>query len=617
MSINKDMSEVNFKLALTGQIYGGEGLTYAFPTNVIQLGALGKYPAWINALPLDSRFVRELVIGGGDCFSVRYGKEGLFYSYTRYNPHDARNGAVMVALHTESKAFQDAKQLMIVLRNLMDYFLEKNSSSEIQDKDIQELTKDLSTPYSVEIPKQESAQPTKDAYRIYQTEEDLYKYLNWAIQNDYTQYKWVHFISENYKKVNISPDLYVELSSPVTKCYAIKRLDNQIDLRLSRSTYVIFYKKEGFLAKEVSFQVGQPSSFIEMDSMDNTLRIKSQEELKIKFKKKVIIELVDFQTGHRIMDGDRPYYEEFEIEEGQHSKTINLYAPGYRPKSMTVEFNTLKRAESIIQCHMQKEPSKRSHDEEKNGHKKGIIQVRKKPFLILTFMLWLITISVGGGIGFYVKLIQSKGVAEQSKNIEQERDAIQGKLDEANDSIQTLQNTICQQKTTIQDLTSEIKKLKQTGTNTRDPHGTSPQKNVSFADAGEAALRYLNEQSEWSLYEMKQIQHKRYKDIISQTNAYKYLELIVNAEELDENRITEICKNALSIKNQDWIDVINSIQNKRITKVSDEKIRQAFKDSNSAFDSDNMQLKRNKKFSDGTIKLSTLKANINKLSKNK
>ena len=131
-----------------------------------------------------------------------------------------------------------------------------------------------------------------------------YKYLNWAIQNEYTQYKWVHFISENHKKVNISPDLYVELSSPVTKCYAIKRLDNQIDLRLSRSTYVIFYKKEGFLAKEVSFQVGQPSSFIEMDSMDNTLRIKSQEELKIKFKKKVIIELVDFQTGHRIMDGD-------------------------------------------------------------------------------------------------------------------------------------------------------------------------------------------------------------------------------------------------------------------------------------------------------------------------
>ena len=98
------MSEVNFKLALTGQIYDSEGLIYAFPTNVIQLGASGKYPAWVNALPLDSRFVRELVIGGGDCFSVHYGKEGLFYSYTRYNPHDARNGAVMVALHTGDKA---------------------------------------------------------------------------------------------------------------------------------------------------------------------------------------------------------------------------------------------------------------------------------------------------------------------------------------------------------------------------------------------------------------------------------------------------------------------------------------------------------------------------------
>ncbi len=609
------MSVLNFKLALTGQIYGAEGLIYAFPTSVIQLGALGKYPAWINALPLDSRFVRELVIGGGECFSLRYGKEGLFYSYTRYNPHDARNGAVMVALHTENKAFHDAKQLIIVLRNLMDYFLEKNSSVGIQEKDIQELTKDLSTPYCVEIPEQDSIQPTKDAYRIYQTEEDLYKYLNWAIQNEYTQYKWVHFISENHKKVNISPDLYVELSSPITKCYAIKCLDNQIDLRLSGTTYIITYKKEGFLAKEVSFQVGQPSSFIEMDSMDNTLRIKSKEELKIKFKKKVIIELIDFQTGYRIMDGDRPYYEEFEIEEGQHSKTINLYAPGYRPKSMTVEFNTLKGAEKTIPCQMQKEHSQKGHDKETIGNKKGIIQVRKKPFLILAFLLWLITIFVGGGVGFYVnRLMQSKGVAEQIKEIDRNQNEIRGKLNEANDSIQTLQNTIRQQKTTIQDLKSEIKKLKQPG-NISNPRGTSTPKDVSLAEAEKAALCYLNKQSEWALCEMTQIDNNKYDPIISQTNAYKYLQLIVNAKELNEERITEICKNTLNIENNAWIDVINSIQTKRATNVSDEKIRTAFKNSNSAFDSDNMQLKPNKNFSDGTIKLSTLKANINKLSK--
>lgn len=605
MSINKDMSEVNFKLALTGQIYGGEGLTYAFPTNVIQLGALGKYPAWINALPLDSRFVRELVIGGGDCFSVRYGKEGLFYSYTRYNPHDARNGAVMVALHTESKAFQDAKQLMIVFRNLMDYFLEKNSSGEIQDKDIQELTKNLSTPYFVEIPKQESTQPTKDAYRIYQTEEDLYKYLNWAIQNEYTQYKWVHFISENHKKVNINSDSYVELSSPVTKCYAIKRLDNQIDLRLSRTTYIITYKKEGFLAKEVSFQVGQPSSFIEMDSMDNTLRIKSKEELKIKFKKKVIIELIDFQTGYRIMDGDRPYYEEFEIEEGQHSKTINLYAPGYRPKSMTVEFNTLKGAEKTIPCQMQKEHSQKGHDKETIGNKKGIIQVRKTPFLIFALVLWLITILIGGGVGFYVnRLMRSKGVDEQIKNIEQKRDAIQGKLNEANDSIQTLQNTIRQQKTTIQDLTSEIKKLKQTGTNRSNPRGTSTPKHVSLAEAEEATLHYLNEQSEWSLYDMTQ-KNNRYRNIIDKTSAYQYLEIIVNHDKLDESNLNKLLKNELQITNPEWLTIIDLIKQKKDLQVRHDKIVKAFEDVN----------KGGKKPKDGSIELKMLSTKIKTLTR--
>lgn len=568
MSINKDMSEVNFKLALTGQIYGGEGLIYSFPTNVIQLGALGKYPAWINALPLDSRFVRELVNGGGDCFSVRYGKEGLFYSYTRYNPHDARNGAVMVALHTESKAFQDAKQLMIVLRNLMDYFLEKNSAGEIQDKDIQELTKNLSTPYFVEIPKQESTQPTKDAYRIYQTEEDLYKYLNWAIQNEYTQYKWVHFISENHKKVNINSDSYVELSSPVTKCYAIKRLDNQIDLRLSRTTYIITYKKEGFLAKEVSFQVGQPSSFIEMDSMDNTLRIKSKEELKIKFKKKVIIELIDFQTGYRIMDGDRPYYEEFEIEEGQHSKTINLYAPGYRPKSMTVEFNTLKGAEKTIPCQMQKEHSQEGPI--------GIIQVRKTPFLIFALVLWLITILIGGGVGFYVnQLMQSKDVNKQIQEIRLERNEIQRQLENANASIQTLQDSITQQKTTIQDLSSQIKKLQ---TKTQNPQRNTSNV-VNLQQAEQAALSYLNKQSEWSLYDMTE-KNNRYRNIIDKTSAYQYLKIIVTHDKLNESNLNELLENKVQITNQEWLAIIDLIKNKKALEVPHDKIVKAFEEVN-------------------------------------
>ena len=595
------MSVLSFKLALYGQIYNGEGLLYTFPENKTNLRILGQYPAWINALPLDSRFVRELIIGGGECFSIRYGKEGLFYSYTRYNPHDARNGAVMVALHTENKAFQDATQLTIALRNLMDYFLEKNSSAEIQDKEVQELTQDLLTPYCVELPKQESPL-TKDAYRIYHSEEDLYKYLNWAIQKEYTQYKWVHFILGDHKKVSINPDSYVELSSPIAKCYPIKCLNNQIDLRLSRSTYVITYKKEGFLAKEVSFQVGQPSSFIEMDSMDDTIRIKSEDELKIKFKKKVIVELLDFETGHKIMDGDKPYCEEFEIEEGQHSPKINLYAPGYKPKSMTVELNTLKRAESIIQCHMQKEPSKRIHDEEKNGNKKGIIQVRKKPFLILTLILWLITISVGGGVGFYVNgLIQSKGVAEQIKEIKQERDAIRGKLNEANDSIQTLQYSITQQKTTIQDLNRKIENItqKNKNSNTSTPGANSA---VTLEQAERVALEYLNTSNEWSLLGMTQYT-SHYKNIIDKTPAYKYLEIIVDHEQLTESYLDKLLKNELQITNEEWCTIIDLIKTKKRQNVRLDKIVQAFKKVN----------KGGQTPRDGSVELNALKNKIKTL----
>lgn len=603
------MSVLNFKLALNGQIYNGEGLLYTFPENITNLRMSGQYPAWINALPLDSRFVRELIIGGGECFSVRYGKEGLFYSYTRYNPHDARNGAVMVALHTENKAFQDAKQLTIALRNLMDYFLEKNSSAEIQDKEVQELTQDLLTPYCVELPEQESPL-TKDAYRIYHSEEDLYKYLNWAIQKEYTQYKWVHFILGDHKKVSINPDSYVELSSPIAKCYPIKCLNNQIDLRLSRSTYVITYKKEGFLAKEVSFQVGQPSSFIEMDSMDDTIRIKSEDELKIKFKKKVIVELLDFETGHKIMDGDKPYCEEFEIEEGQHSQKINLYAPGYKPKSMTVEFNTLKGAEKTIPCQMQKEHSQKGHDKETIGNKKGIIQVRKKPFLILAFLLWLITIFVGGGVGFYVnRLMQSKDVNKQIENIQSEREAIQGKLNEANASIKNLQDTIIQLEKKIQDLSSQIINLKQKSQNTQNSNisNTSNSRagnDVTLEKAEEAAINYLNTSNVWSLYSMKQ-KNRGYKKIIDQTSAYKYLEIIVNHDKLDESNLNKLLENEVQITNPEWLAIINLIKRKQIQRMRNEQIVQVFKEVN----------KGGNEPQDGSVELKMLNNKIKALTK--
>ena len=564
------MSVLSFKLALYGQIYNGEGLLYTFPENKTNLRILGQYPAWINALPLDSRFVRELIIGGGECFSIRYGKEGLFYSYTRYNPHDARNGAVMIALHTENKAFQDAKQLTIALRNLMDYFLEKNSSAEIQDKEVQELTQDLLTPYCVELPEQESPL-TKDAYRIYHSEEDLYKYLNWAIQKEYTQYKWVHFILGDHKKVSINPDSYVELSSPIAKCYPIKCLNNQIDLRLSRSTYVITYKKEGFLAKEVSFQVGQPSSFIEMDPMD-TIRVKSEDELKIRFKKKVIVELLDFETGHKIMDGDKPYCEEFEIEEGQHSKKINLYAPGYKPKSMTVELNTLKCAENIFPCHMQKEQKSRK---EKIGHNTTIIQIRKTPFLISALVVWLITIFVGGGVGFYVnRLMQSKDVDKQIQEIQLERYEIQRQLQDANASIRNLQDTILQQKTTIQDLNRRIENItqKNKNSNTSTPGANSA---VTLEQAERVALEYLNTSNEWSLLGMTKYK-SHYKNIIDKTPAYKYLEIIVDHEQLTESNLDKLLKNELQITNEEWCTIIDLIKTKKQQNVSHSRIVQAF-----------------------------------------
>ena len=253
-----------------------------------------------------------------------------------------------------------------------------------------------------------------------------------------------------------------------------------------------------------------------------------------------------------------------EIEEGQHSKTIHLYAPGYRPKSMTVEFNTLKRAESIIQCHMQKELSQKGHDKETIGNKKGIIQVRKKPFLILTLILWLITIFVGGGVGFYVnRLMQSKDVDKQIKEIQFDRDEIKRQLEDANASIKNLQDTILQRGKTIQDLNSQIKKL-QTETQTTQGSNTSTTSKVEkLQQAEQAALDYLNTSNEWSLLGMKKHKNSKYKKIIEETNAHTYLEIVVNHEKLDNSQLDILLNNELRITNNEWLTIINLIKTKK------------------------------------------------------
>ena len=419
------MSILDFKLALFGQIYDNEGLLYSYPEKAQQLRMSGQYPAWVNALPIDSRFLRELVASGGDCFSVRYGKEGLFYLYTRYNPHDSRNGAVSVALYAQNYAASDAGQLILALRNLMDYFLEKQSPIGIADADIAELTKGLSNPYSIKLPTQQQEILRNDVYRVYQSEEELKRYLNWAIQKEYTEYKWVHFISAEHKKAIINPALYTEITTRVVDCYAIKHSDTNYELALSGSTYKLNYNKEGYLPQTVNIVIGQDSRYTE--ESNHIIRFKATNEIDLKFKKKITILLYDAATNAPIVENGMQVSTVVELEEGR-TRNVSVSAPGYASKTVLVDASKQNTAEGTMRQTLQQiapvgdHRQKDVYGSDTNTSSEDFLRVRKKPLIITTLALALITLIVGAVGGFFY------GQYHQAENDQVKIDSLEQKV---------------------------------------------------------------------------------------------------------------------------------------------------------------------------------------------
>lgn len=550
------MISSDFKLALNGQIYDSEGLLYAYPEKVVQLRASGQYPAWINALPQDSRFLRELVVPGGECFSVRYNQEGLFYSFTKYNPHDARNGVVSITLHTQAKAITDAKQLIIVLRNLMDYFLEKNSPIGIQDADIENLLKDITSPYTIKIPAA-STTSALDAYRVYQDDAELQKCLRWAIQKEYTRYKWVHFVSAANKRPTINPALYNEIATRLAECYAIKRSDGTYELTLAGTGCSYNYQKDGYMPQTISFTVGQPSPYVTIDA-DNVVHIKPLSELNLKFKKRITVKLFDATSGAPIVENGMQVCKTVEVEEGK-QQGIFLAAEGYQPKTVNIDPAKFPTAEGSITQTLQRVKGYAAYDnfngnqeEKKDGKKSKII-------------LFLIALILGGCIGFAIPKFFLTSPAPEVNNTE--LDSIKNlsadylkQIEQLKKDTIDLNKKIADKDKVIQDKDAEISKLK------NSKQQEEQQKNKKeVEDANKKALEYLNSNSEWSLGGMTTASGNPGK--VGLTDAYKFLKTLVLASKPEDlDKVLEM----KGITNPIWKEqIVPKIMEKKETKSKD------------------------------------------------
>jgi len=542
----------DFKLALNGQIYDSEGLLYSYPEKITQLRAAGQYPAWINALQSDSRFLRELVNPGGECFSIRYSQEGLFYSFTKYNPHDSRNGVVSIALYTQNKAVSDARQLMNVLRNLMDYFLEKNSVIGISDADVENLLRDIIHPYSIQLPTGEAAS-SLDAYRVYQTEDELQKWLYCAIQKEYTHYRWVHFISAVHRKAVINPTLFSELNGRVAECYAIKRGEGY-ELALGGTNCSLSFTREGYMPQKVTFTVGQPSQYVTIDA-NHVIHPKSVNELGLTFKKKVTILLFDESSNMPIVEDGRQICITEELMENT-PKRVFLVAEGYRSKTITLDPSKIAAAEGNVRQTLQRDmqnfkPGKNNQAWNNDEHEEGASNKKLAIFVVIALL-------IGAALGFGVQKFVLAGDAGVDKGVVVAKDStitvLQDSIKKLNDrgaEVKSQIDKLCldtaKQNATIRDLNRKLK------SNAAKEEKKAEEDAAKKAEQN--ALEYLQTNDRWCLFLLKNKSD-------NQNKYYKALEILLTKKQYKLDDVLAVLE-PVKDKNPKWKEVVDAIADKK------------------------------------------------------
>lgn len=595
------MQVSDIKLALNGQIYDSEGLLYSYPERLMQLHASGQFPEWINALPYDSRFLRNLVNVDGECFSIRYGQEGLYYAYTRYNPHDSRNGTVYVALYMGNRAASNGKELIAVLRNLMDYFLEKNSPIGIQDAEVEKLLGQISNPYII-APPDSSTQVMQDAYRIYQNESDLYECINWAIQKKYTEYRWVHFISSAHKKAVVDGS-YTELNSRIIPCYSIRTPEGNT-LLLGGTNHKLKYTNDGYLPQEVTFTVGQENKFVTIDE-NNVIHPKPLKELGLTFKKRVTILLCDESSKKPIVEDGRQICKTVELMENT-PKQVSLVAKGYRSKSITLNPSEIASAEINRNEYLQRDAFSNT-GWDPDDYEEGTSRKKLMIFLAIAF---IVGVMLGLGVQKFVLSggTETKEEADHAQDTsinvnDTQEDAKVPEEEMSNSGVQLNSEQINQQ--TQQNNQSE-NTSQTSGQGASENANETADKTAAIEEANKNALKYLNDSTEWCILHMKNAAGKEY---YKKTECYKYLEVLLTADTSDKGLAIIQNFNSANInnKNETWETIHRGLcslinANKKDT------IRQILKYTHPRNGSVNTN---SDKPLDGTIKLQVLLGQIN------
>jgi uncharacterized protein YoxC len=359
------------------------------------------------------------------------------------------------------------------------------------------------------------------------------------------------------------------------------------------------------MEQTIKFVVGQPSPYVTVDA-NNVVHIKAQNELNMKFKKEMTIQLFDASTGAPIVENGMQVCHKVEVEDGKR-QSVFLTARGYLPKTINIDSTAIPGAKGTMSQSLQKEKKNGGWNDDFGGDEhEEYLRVRKKPLIITTLALALITLIVGFAIGFALQryvlasdTLATAKVAGDSTQVQYVKE-----INSLQDSISQLGKKNQKLEEDIKNKEAEIDKLKKL-------LGISSANQRANA-AEEKALRYLNEKKSWSIKDMKQYVGDN--DNCKNTTGYKFLQKLLQADKLDESILDAIIQQT-RITNSQWRNIAKLLQDRKDDGASIEGFQTAFKNANKAYNSDRKELYDGMTYEQGTINLNDLQKNIQKYAK--
>lgn len=351
-------------VAIKGQLHSEDlsETNYVFPKeNIDEFSVIDSDPRIaIQALGLSG--------AGTGFYTMAIVPKGIIYTYRRILP--SRGDCAMVMMMADGPTINGQK-LCDKLNDILEYALKESSSSKIDDEVISnklsncsDLFRSLTNNNSpLEDETNISLSPTKEGYRVYQTDDNLFEILRNPYQLSYKQYKCIHVvhISANVKP-SVGSNMERIIDSSLDSTYYFDLPDNvsvKDDLHYvnKETPFILRYQRRGYNTFETTqFRASTSSKYFSIVDND-TIKVKSAEECNISFEKTIHIQTQDkagnIIRGAKIIYNGRAYYSDengvFTIEMPDKKETFKITADGYNESKLNIDTTNRQDYEATLE----------------------------------------------------------------------------------------------------------------------------------------------------------------------------------------------------------------------------------------------------------------------------